>query len=77
VTATIRVGDQPSKLAVAAGQVWVTNFGDGTVSRIDPRSGRVVGRAVAVGRRPVGIAFGAGHLWVASLSDGTVTKIRP
>jgi streptogramin lyase len=57
--------------------VWVTNFGDGTVTRIDPRAGRIVGAPIRVGPRPVGIALGAGHIWVASLGDGTVTKIRP
>jgi streptogramin lyase len=62
---------------VAAGLVWVTNFGSATVSRIDPRTGRVVGAPLLVGREPVGIASGAGYLWVASLRDGTVTKIRP
>jgi virginiamycin B lyase len=36
VTDTIRVGNAPAGLAVGEGAVWVTNAGDGTVSRVDP-----------------------------------------
>jgi YVTN family beta-propeller protein len=41
VRQTIRVGERPGTPAVGAGAVWVPNTGDGTVSRIDPATGRV------------------------------------
>jgi YVTN family beta-propeller protein len=42
VRQTIAVGQRPGTPAIGAGAVWVPNTGDGTVSRIDPGSGRVV-----------------------------------
>ena len=30
------VGDDPADLAIGAGSIWTTNFGDATVSRIEP-----------------------------------------
>ncbi|MEP6978455.1 MAG: BTAD domain-containing putative transcriptional regulator, partial [Thermoleophilia bacterium] len=39
---SIRVGDGPVDVAVGAGGVWVANSRDGTVSRIDPQSNKVI-----------------------------------
>ena len=55
--------------------MWVANAKDNTVSQIDPKNGRVVGRAIPVGDDPIGIAFGAGTVWTANHQDGTVTRI--
>ena len=57
--------------------MWVANAKDNTVSQIDPKTGRVVGRAIPVGDDPIGIAFGAGAVWTANHQDGTVTRIKP
>jgi virginiamycin B lyase len=40
--ATITVGARAGTPAAGAGSVWVPNTGDGTVSRIDPSSNRVI-----------------------------------
>ena len=42
IQAVIAVGARPGVPVAGAGAVWVPNTGDGTVSRIDPRSNRVV-----------------------------------
>ncbi|TMD81882.1 MAG: hypothetical protein E6I74_10880 [Chloroflexi bacterium] len=42
VQAIIAVGQRPAVPVTGEGAVWVPNTGDGTVSRIDPRSNRVV-----------------------------------
>lgn len=57
VVQTIQVGSDPTEVAAGAGAVWVANTGDGTVSRIDPRSG-AVNKAIAVGPSPDGLAVG-------------------
>lgn len=72
----VRVGDSPTAVAVSAGSVWVANTGDGTVSRIDPRSGQPVGAPIGVGEDPGAVAVGAGSVWVANFGDGTVTRIN-
>jgi DNA-binding beta-propeller fold protein YncE len=67
-------------VAVGLGAVWATNTDDGTVTRIDPRSGRVV-ETIPVAFCPIGIVVGAGAVWVAHCSNagrpGRVTKIDP
>src|ERR1700722_18548772 len=48
----IAVGHDPEALAAGFGDVWVANRGDGTVTRIDAASGRVVGAPIRVGPEP-------------------------
>jgi DNA-binding beta-propeller fold protein YncE len=55
--------------------VWVTNTGDGTVSKLRVSDGKVLG-TFAVGSRPTGIAFDGANMWVGNRSDGTVSKLR-
>jgi YVTN family beta-propeller protein len=61
---SIRVGDGPVDVAVGVGGVWVANSRDGTVSRIDPRSNKIIA-TIRVGNSPRGIAVGAGAVWVS------------
>jgi YVTN family beta-propeller protein len=77
VEKTIFVGRNPSGVATGAGAVWVSNRADDTVWRIDPGSGKRVGRPIEVGRNPIDVAVGEGSVWVANESDGTVTRIDP
>ena len=74
---TIHVGNGPDAVTVGQGGVWVANYRDGTVTRIDPSSGHLVGKPIQVGRNPAGIAVGRGSVWVANNGDGTVTRIDP
>ena len=70
----IAIGQSPEGLAVGAGSVWVTDTG-GTVSRFDPRTGKV--RTIKVGGAPAGVAFADGAVWAANTASGTVSKIDP
>ena len=73
VSQQISIGNGPRGVAVGGGSVWVANEPDGTVSRLDPRSGRV--RKIPVGDAPSGVAYGAGAVWVANSLSGTVSRI--
>ena len=69
-----------SVLAVGAGFVWTGNDderyqGGATVSKLDPRTNRVVGEPLVLGS-PQSIAFGQGALWVADHA-GWLVKIDP
>jgi YVTN family beta-propeller protein len=63
VVARIPVGAGPTDIAVGAGSVWVANYLDGTVSRIDPATDSVVD-TIAVGRWPEHVAAGPSGVWV-------------
>ena len=70
------VGSQPVAVEAGAGGVWVTNFGDDTVSLIDPATRQVSGAPIPVGDGPGSVAVGSGAVWVAN-NDGTVSRIEP
>src|SRR5262249_45159106 len=81
-THIIPAGRETQRVAVGFGSVWATNTEDGTVSRIDPRTNRVV-RTIRVATCPIGITVGAGAVWVGHCNvtdtdlQGTVTEIDP
>ena len=58
----IPVGHDPVAVAAGAGSVWAANNADGTLSRINPRNGRVT--TFPVGPNPRNIAVGEGGIWV-------------
>ena len=72
VRQTVRVGNGPAGVAVAAG----TSSSTRTVSQIDPRSGRVL-EVIGVGGGPSGIAVTDRAVWVTNSLDGTVSRIDP
>jgi YVTN family beta-propeller protein len=76
VAETIAVGSEPLALSVGEGGVWVTNSGDGTVTRINPATGDP-GRAIRVGASPAGVAVGDGSVWVADSGSDAVSRLDP
>jgi DNA-binding beta-propeller fold protein YncE len=69
-----------SVLAFGAGVVWTGNDDEryqrgATVSRLNPRTNRVVGRPLVLGS-PQSLAFGHGALWVAD-HTGWLVRIDP
>jgi streptogramin lyase len=76
VSAPIAVGAPPLRLAVGPETVWVTSAPDGTLTGIDPESGRVRSR-MRVGRGVSGVAIGAGSVWVSNPRSGDVLRIDP
>jgi DNA-binding beta-propeller fold protein YncE len=76
-TAAISVGHGPDGIAVDdAGSVWVTNARDDTLTRIDERSGRVVGQPIAAGDDPDGVVAAKGVVWLASAKQGRVLRFE-
>jgi len=76
IVSSMRVGTQPDGIALAAGDLWIANTSDGTVTRVDPVDGRTV-QVVAVGESPTAVAAGFGSVWVANSGDGSVSRINP
>jgi YVTN family beta-propeller protein len=70
------VGTSPGGIAAGAGAVWVANTDDGSLSRLDPRTGSVVD-TIRVGPGPSSVAVGGGSVWVANSLDGTVSRVAP
>src|ERR671914_270950 len=76
VVAKIPTGRFPCAAIGAYGAVWVSNYGAGTISRIDPRRNRVVKRIRTPGR-PAGLAIAAGSVWVGTTFGPHLYRINP
>jgi DNA-binding beta-propeller fold protein YncE len=68
-------------VAVGEGAVWVGNWTDGTVTRVDPATNRVTWQVtlnLSLGEAsPVGVAAGGGSVWVADNSSDEVWRLDP
>ena len=69
------MGDGPKAIAAGLGAIWVANYDDGTVTRIDPATGRVSGPPIRVGKGPLAVAVADGAVWVTNAGDNTVSRI--
>ena len=73
---TQRVGNRPTAVLSASGAIWVANHLDGTVTRLEPSTGRQEA-TVPVGDGPSSLALAAGSIWVANEFDDSITSIDP
>jgi YVTN family beta-propeller protein len=73
---SINVGSGPAAVAADDNAVWVANSLDGTVSRIDPATDRVVD-VVPVGESPIDLGLAGGAVWVADEFEGALQRIEP
>jgi YVTN family beta-propeller protein len=76
VVAKIPVSAAAQPCAAQAGGrfVWVSEYGQPTVLRIDPRTNRVLGRS-HVGFGPCALTYGAGSMWVEDTNSSTVSRL--
>jgi streptogramin lyase len=74
---TFPVGRPSAEADVAAGDgaVFYVNRDDGTATRIDPVTGRPIGRPVRVATQPGGAVVAAHALWVADRARGRVARL--
>jgi YVTN family beta-propeller protein len=71
----VDVGEGPQAVAVGRDGVYVANFLDGTVSRIDPDTTST--DTTRVGESPIDLEFGGGFLWVSQGSEGSIKRVTP
>ena len=74
IVGSTAVGSGASALAFGGGSVWVANRDDGTISRINPQSGKV-NTTIRIGRSADGVAVAGGAVWAISSADETLTRI--
>ena len=77
VSAPIAVGRPPLRLAASAQAVWVTSERDGTITRLDPETGKQLGRPLHPGIGVSGIAIGGKWVWVTNSRRGQLLRLDP
>lgn len=75
ITATIAVGSTPTAIELCNGKLYVANFGDNTVSVINPETNTVVGSPIAVGTNPFGLACDSNRIYTANYGSNDMTVI--
>ena len=77
VTDRVEVGPNPRFTTAGGGSIWTLNQGDGSVSRVDVKSKKLV-TDINIGAPGGGgeIAYGEGHVWV-TLFEIPLTQIDP
>ena len=75
----ITVGKEPAAIALGSDSLWVANFGDDTVTRVEiPGPGQPATLThIPVGDGPVDVAVGEGAVWVANSLGRSVSRIDP
>lgn len=68
------VAAAPCAAAGGGGYVWVAEFGQPYLLKIDPRSNKVVGRTT-IGSGSCGLAYGAGSMWIEDTNSSTVSRV--
>ena len=61
-------------VAFDGANIWVTNEGDNTVTKLRGADGANLG-TFPVGHYPRGVAFDGANIWVTSYFDGSVSKL--
>jgi streptogramin lyase len=76
VVAKIRVGQFAAPCAAAAGGkwVWVSEYGEPYLLKINPATNKVVSRT-GIGTGSCGLGFGAGSMWIEDTSTSTVSRV--
>jgi YVTN family beta-propeller protein len=73
---TVPAGNNPNGVAFDGTNVWVTNNGSNTVTKINSSTGAVIG-TYGVGVNPRGVAYDGFRIWVANYGSNTVSQIIP
>jgi streptogramin lyase len=76
VVAKIRVGASAAPCAAAAGGrwIWVSEYGQPYLLKINPATNRVVSRT-GIGTGSCGLGYGAGSMWIEDTNTSTVSRV--
>ena len=64
LTTTFAVGPRPYGVAFDGENVWVSNWGDNSVTKLRANDGKVLG-TFSVAVNPLGLAFDGANIWIA------------
>jgi streptogramin lyase len=68
---------RPIAVAAGGGSVWVTSFAGGVLTRVDPRTGRRIGRPVTIDDAPYSVLHAFGRVWVAAFQNDKLYRVDP
>src|SRR6185369_9815630 len=72
-TETIPVGANPEIVTSDGANIWVTNYGANTVTKLRSSDAAILG-VFPTGQSPIGVTFDGSSIWVVNSDENTVTK---
>jgi serine/threonine-protein kinase len=77
VSDPVEVGTPPLRIAAGAKAVWVTSEKDGTLTKLDPETGEVLGEPRRLGVGISGVAIGSNWTWATNSQTGELLRLDP
>jgi YVTN family beta-propeller protein len=77
VSVPIAIGTPPLRLAAGPKAVWVTSEKDGTLTKLDPETGELLGEPHQIGAGVSGVAVGRNWTWATNPREGLLLRLDP
>lgn len=71
------VPERPIAVAAGEGGVWATSMAGGVLSKIDPQTGRTVGKPTETDDAPYAVDAAFGKVWVAAFQNDKLIQVDP
>lgn len=71
------VDERPIAVAAGEGGVWTTSMAGGVLTKIDPQTGKVVGKPTVTDDAPYAVDAAFGKVWVAAFQNDKLIQVDP
>jgi len=75
-SASFATGSNPDGLAFDGSNLWVANYGSGSVTKMQASTGQILGTYLEVSAGPSALAFDGANMWVTCSKTNIVSKLR-
>jgi DNA-binding beta-propeller fold protein YncE/predicted Ser/Thr protein kinase len=75
VSPPVAIGEPPLRIAAGSEKIWVLSEPEGTLTRIDAETDKVMGRPIDLGVGVAAVAVGGGSVWVTDAKTGELLRV--
>jgi streptogramin lyase/predicted Ser/Thr protein kinase len=75
VSAPVAIGKAPLRIAAGSEKIWVLSEPEGTLTRIDAETDRIMGAPIDLGKGVAAVAVGGGSVWVTDAKTGKLLRV--
>jgi DNA-binding beta-propeller fold protein YncE len=75
VSPPVAIGKPPLRIAAGSEKIWVLSEPEGTLTRIDAETDRIMGSPIDLGKGVAAVAVGGGSVWVTDARTGELLRI--
>jgi DNA-binding beta-propeller fold protein YncE len=75
VSPPVAIGKPPLRIAAGSEKIWVLSEPEGTLTRIDAETDRIMGAPIDLGKGVAAVAVGGGSVWVTDAHTGELLRI--